>query len=307
MARFRFLIWGLLVGLMLVLGVGATSAQSETQWHTLCSGAPANRLTPGQQGRVTPGLPNVLRAQPRRGWDSTVLGYIPGGGVFTVLNGYGPQCGDGMWWYYVSYNGTAGWTPEGQFGVYWTEPYYNQPQPSPCQMATRLTPGGSARVTPGLPNVLRTQPRRGWDSQIVGYIPGGATFTVLNGYAAQCGDGMWWFYVSYNGTAGWTPEGQNGVYWTENYSQPSGCNSLPPRLQLGLWGIVTPGLPNTLRSQPTSSSARLGQIPAGGIFQVLQGPVCGGGINWWYVNYNGVAGWTGEGQWGTYWLAPTGV
>jgi uncharacterized protein YraI len=71
-----------------------------------------------------------------------------------------------------------------------------------------------------------------------------------------------------------------------------------------MWGRVTPGLPNNLRTQPSLSAAPIGQIPAGGLFRVLGGPVCADNSAWFQVNYNGVVGWTMEGQGFTYWLEP---
>lgn len=276
--------------------VSATSAQS------YCPGAPLTRLAAGQQGRVTPGLPNTLRSQPWSGAGSAVLGYIPAGGVFTVLEGYAAQCNQGMIWFFVSYNGLAGWTPEGQNGVYWLEPVSTVP--NTCSyLQPRLSIGAQGRVTPGLPNVIRAEPRRGSGSPILGYIPGGGVFTVLDG--PRCSDNITWWYVNYNGNFGWTGEGQGTTYWTEPTSNPGLCDSgLPSRLSAGMTGRVTPGLPNTLRETPSTFSRRLGQIPAGGTFAVISGPTCGQGIIWWLVQYNGIIGYTGEARYGEYWLEP---
>src|SRR4051812_9414206 len=91
-------------------------------------------------------------------------------------------------------------------------------------------------------------------------------------------------------------------------AQQSACyGGLAARLQIGGQGQVTPGLPNTLRSQPYTGydSVILGQIPAGGVFSVVSGANCFSGMNWWQVNYNGQIGWTPEGSpYGIYWLQP---
>lgn len=85
----------------------------------------------------------------------------------------------------------------------------------------------------------------------------------------------------------------------------SGCPGAPaPRLVVGQHGRVTPGLPNNLRSGAGIWYHRVGQIPGGGTFTVLDGPVCSGFYNWWQVNHRGTVGWTAEGAWGTYWLEP---
>lgn len=80
---------------------------------------------------------------------------------------------------------------------------------------------------------------------------------------------------------------------------------LPSRLRVGGMGRVTPGAPNNLRSQPSVSASLIGQIPGGATFQVLAGPLCDpAGIAWWQVNFNGLIGWTVEGQGNVYWVEP---
>ena len=129
--------------------------------------APMPRLIAGGQAQVIPGLPNVIRGLPGTGPSSPILGQIPGGGVFTVLTG--PICApEGRFWWQISYQGIVGWTPEGQGGIYWLQPYQPNLPPPACMLAPRLSAGTTGYVLPGLPNVLRTQPRRGQDSPIIG-------------------------------------------------------------------------------------------------------------------------------------------
>ncbi|HEX3050198.1 MAG TPA: SH3 domain-containing protein [Aggregatilineaceae bacterium] len=78
----------------------------------------------------------------------------------------------------------------------------------------RLTVGGTGRVLPGLPNVLRSLPNRTPESQIVGEIPAGDTFTVQAGPECDVEGHNWW-QVNYNGTVGWTAEGDSVDYWVE--------------------------------------------------------------------------------------------
>lgn len=90
---------------------------------------------------------------------------------------------------------------------------------------------------------------------------------------------------------------------------PSCPGTLPSRMIVGKTGRVTPGEPNNLNTQPSPpskdpNSQRLALIPAGGVFTVINGPVCGFGYTWWQVNYNGVLGWTAESGDGVYWLEP---
>lgn len=92
-----------------------------------------------------------------------------------------------------------------------------------------------------------------------------------------------------------------------NCPPPGDAAYLPPRLTIGQQARVTEGgIPNLLRDGPGQSGKLLGEIPSGGVFNVLDGPRCStlDKIIWWQVNYNGTVGWTAEGQTGSYWLEP---
>lgn len=194
--------------------------------------------------------------------------------------------------------------------------------PSNCgSMPSRLVIGQEGRVAAGdNPNNLRAEPFV--SGQYLGEIPPLGIFLVLDGPRCSA-DGAWW-YVNYNGTAGWTLEGQGGSYYLEPMSlvglqatvaptlaplvpppSPVVCNpSMPSRMIIGALGRVTPGIPNNVRAQAGSSAQYLGEIPAEGIFDVLAGPVCASGIAWWQVDYGGLVGWTAEGADGDYWIEP---
>jgi len=183
---------------------------SSTQAQTYCMSV-GSRLYAGVQAMVTPGLPNVLRAEPVQGNGNAILAYIPAGGVFTVMNG--PACNGGITWWQVSYNGVIGWTPEGQWNTYWAEPITYVPTPIPvsCPLPPRLYSGSVGRVTEGLPNRLRLDPTL--NGRVLRYIPAGGFFTVMSN--AVCADGMYWYQVNYNGAVGWTAEGRGNMYWLE--------------------------------------------------------------------------------------------
>lgn len=269
------------------------------------------RLIAGSWGRVTtwPNLPNRLRSSPS--YYGAVIGQIPAGGIFQTLSG--PQCVNGVNWWQVNYNGRVGWTAEGDGYTYWLEPYNFGPPPPPppvCQLTPRLSVGGQGRVTPGLPNVIRSAPgtqSTGANSVVIGQIPGGGVFSVLGG--PECGtDRRWWWLVNYNGVVGWTGEGEGSTYWVEPWSGgPVACpGALPSRLLPGSLGAVTmyPYLPNRVRTAPDFNSYVIGLIPPGGVFGVISGPYCNQNTAFWQVNYGGMVGWTGEGDATTYWLEP---
>ena len=176
------------------------------------------RLSVGTNARVTfyPALSNRLRQTP--GYGSSVVGRIPPGGVFYVYGDQtNPMCLQGMWWYHVNYEGRIGWTAEG-YGPnnYWLEPYPYTHPPTSCTLTPRLRIGQHGQITPGLPNVIRTAPgttASGANSVVIGSIPALGIFEVLAG--PECGlDGRYWWQVNYNGTIGWTAEGEGSLYWT---------------------------------------------------------------------------------------------
>jgi hypothetical protein len=80
---------------------------------------------------------------------------------------------------------------------------------------------------------------------------------------------------------------------------------LPSRLVPGQLARVTPGDPNNLRALPDVNAPLVGRMPGGSEFMVMTGPICdAAGLAWWQVNYNGLIGWTVEGQGTEYWLEP---
>ncbi len=86
---------------------------------------------------------------------------------------------------------------------------------------------------------------------------------------------------------------------------PQCTGFMPSRLVVGQQGRVTPGISNRIRNQPGLSSTILGQMPAGAVFDVLEGPVCdAAGIAWWRVRFGAVEGWTAEGQGSDYFTEP---
>jgi hypothetical protein len=80
---------------------------------------------------------------------------------------------------------------------------------------------------------------------------------------------------------------------------------MPSRLVTNAYGRVTPGKPNNMRNQANRLGAKVGEIPGDGLFYVLEGPVCDTeGRAWWRVDYNGLQGWTAEGEGTSYFTEP---
>ncbi len=103
----------LLLFLSLLLAAFPAAAQD-----SVCPDDMIPRLSAGLWARVSHDTANNLRHDP--GLRGRLLGTIPGGDIFRVLDG--PRCADGYVWWQVSYGGRAGWTAEGRPGDYWLEP-----------------------------------------------------------------------------------------------------------------------------------------------------------------------------------------
>jgi len=142
-------------------------------------------------------------------------------------------------------------------------------------------------------------------------LPGGHSLSIVGG-PYTCGNrAVWWQIRTENGNVGWAVEPDAASPDFETASVDLYCPGFSPasRLWIGIQARVTPGTPNKLNSKPErpalhADSQTIANIPAGAIFRVIGGPVCADGILWWQVNYNGVTGWTGEGQGSDYWVEP---
>jgi PA14 domain/Bacterial SH3 domain len=176
--------------------------------------------------------------------------------------------------------------------------------------ATPVVTGATATVTGAYKLNVRNMPSA-VGTTILTKINRNETYPVVG----RNGRSTWW-QLNVNGIIGWvngsyvTVVNATGVLVTDGTvplatATLNSCATAPtPRLIVGHLGRVTPGLPNNMRSQAGAGNALVGQIPPGGTFTVMSGPVCVAGSYWWQVNYNGLLGWTPEGGSGQYWLEP---
>lgn len=220
---------------------------------------------------------------------------------------------DSSWWQ-INVNGIVGWvsaryvTAANTGSVPVTSGVITPPVPTqpPVITGAAMTVTGAFRL-----NVRATpDPVNG---VVVVRINRNETYPIVG----RNSDSSWW-QINVNGTVGWvnaryvTAANTGNVPVTSQIvpTVPTGpvvqCPGfVPSRLVVGRQGRVTlTGSANNIRSTPGLTSAVIGLIPSGGVFSVLAGPQCSGGIAWWQVNFNGVVGWTAEGQGSDYWLEP---
>jgi len=91
-----------------------------------------------------------------------------------------------------------------------------------------------------------------------------------------------------------------GLTMTQYACPPDYVGYLPPRIRPGRASAAVEqgGVPNRLRSLPiadNTNAPQVGQVQPGRTLDaVLNGPACSGGFVWWYVEIDGIRGWTAE-------------
>lgn len=115
----------------------------------------------------------------------------------------------------------------------------------------------------------------------------------------------------YNAGVGRTPSSTVGPILTATSiptitQTPYVCPDAPAvSLEIEEWVMVSvdPPVANRVRSEPGLSSEVLGQVEPGEVVQVLDGPRCVDGYNWWRVrSLEGLEGWSAEGDAEGYWF-----
>jgi hypothetical protein len=93
-------------------------------------------------------------------------------------------------------------------------------------------------------------------------------------------------------------------------SPTASCAGAPrERLIIGERARVLPDDPRAVnvRRLPGTEHRLVTTIPINGIFQVLDGPVCADGFQWYKVHYREATGWLAEGDLTSYYVEPYGT
>lgn len=78
----------------------------------------------------------------------------------------------------------------------------------------------------------------------------------------------------------------------------------PAQLRPGDYAHVSDGPPNRVRTAAGLGGRVIGQVQAGELASVLEGPLCVDGYNWYRIDHARLTGWTAEGGGGEYWMLP---
>ncbi len=163
-----------------------------------------------------------------------------------------------------------------------------------CPAPLGLVIGGVGYVRGGV-NV-RAQPSA--SSAQVNYTTQNTIVTVLEGPVC---DGIYnWWRVELPGNGGWIAEGRPGRYWIYGAAAPAGtpvCSS-PLGFSLGSRVELLYGL--RVRDRAALDGLVLTVAPAGSVVDILEGPACNQGYNWWRVQVTVLGltyhGWVAEGE-----------
>ncbi len=255
----------------------------------------------GQLVFVKPGV--FIRTQPNA--SSPYVNYYTSSTTDTIVSG--PVC-DGIrynWWQ-VKGPENDGWVAEGSPGDYWIS---GGQTPGPhCQTAINLIVGKRAKLLRDLK--VHDQPA---DAALVLTVASSGQFVpVLEG--PTCGADLfnWWkIQVTVENVVytGWVADAQpGGNDWMISEDALNAPVCAPPLpLTIGSDGYVnyTDHKPKNLRSGPSNESQLVATLLDGIGFQIIAGPVCADGYNWWQISILSrpdVTGWLAEGGPDAYWI-----
>ncbi len=262
---------------------------------------PPLALAPGQLVNTRPGI--NLRNLPQ--FTGAVVSYLETSLTLRVEDG--PVCETGINWWRVrapaNYN--PGWVAEREFlgGRYLIFPVIDPADICPTPLT--LPPGTQAALLNG----LRVRAEPGSAGLVLTVAPAGTVATVIEG--PMCADTYnWWLVdVTVLGVAyrGWVAEGFDGRPFVDEPGEPPAVCSVPLPFTAGARGYVSyrDSKPKSLRAAPDRESELLFTLIDGVAFEVLGGPVCADGFNWWNVQIISrpdAVGWLAEGVPGTYWV-----
>lgn len=222
----------------------------------------------------------------------------------------GPVC-DGLrynWWQ-VRGPGNDGWVAEGVPGGYFMRVLSLPDDPNQCEPAAALTAGSRFRLL----NDLRVREAADPEALVLTVAPTGELVTVLEGPVCA-GNYNWWrvqvvvVNVQYTG---WVADrGTDGTPYVEDeFTVDAPVCGRPLNLTVGGQAYVNykdDELKN-LRAAPALNATLVASLLDGIGLEVLGGPVCNDGYNWWQVRVLSrpeVSGWFAEGGPAAYWLSP---
>jgi hypothetical protein len=169
-------------------------------------------------------------------------------------------------------------------------------QANGCYPPLALVVGGQILLRGGV-NV-RSQPSE--SGPLVNYYPSQVLLRLIGG--PICADGWNCWHVRGVGEPGWAVEGKPGFYFMKQYSVPNAPTCSTPLQTIQVGGRLRTITGSRVRQTPANNGFVITVVqPPGVTLDVIDGPYCADGFNWWkvrapYGNTNTlVEGWIAEG------------
>jgi hypothetical protein len=258
-------------------------------------------LQRGQQAFVRGGI--FVRTGPSE--STPYVNYYTESVTVTIVEG--PICDGQLFnWWRVRGPGQDGWIAEGTPNRYFI---YGSIPISECSAPGTLVVGQEARILNG----VRVREQADEDALVLTVAPFDSLVQVLEG--PVCADDLFWWRIRvtvvgvvYEGWAADADTGGTPLMLDEAARTASVCLR-PLPLTIGGRAYVDyddQELKN-LRAAPTTRAALVASLLDGIALDVIGGPVCSEGLNWWQVRVvprPDVTGWMAEGGNADPWLAP---
>lgn len=227
---------------------------------------------------------------------------------FTVIDG--PICNENYFWWQIQGHRVIGWVAQANN----VQPFITaiRAPGEPCAAALPLVAGQLVEL--GYAVRVRAEPSlRGL---VLTVAPFAGVVRILS-TEPVCAEGYNWRLVEVTVVGivyqGWLAEGTAGLPSEAFVVQPTQdplqvC--LPPlRLEIGTLGRVRyrDGTPKNLRAAPSQEAEVLYTLVENVPFEIVGGPICSRGMNYWQVRVLGTIqpiGWIAEGGRGNYWIGP---
>ena len=225
----------------------------------------------------------------------------------------GPVCADDLvWWQITGFGGEpgaqSGWVIErARTGQIYISPAIIAPN-EPCYAPLPLAVGDQVTALTG----VRLRNAASQSSYTITVVPIDGTMEILEG--PNCQDGInWWrvraaYQTSGQPVTGWIAEGFPENYWIATSDAITGQIDIPCVLPLTLAPgsriavNFRDGVPRRLRAAPSVGAAIVLEMPDEIALEVIAGPECVNGYNWWQVRVltTDYVGWIAEGRPGRY-------
>lgn len=228
----------------------------------------------------------------------------------------GPVCADGFNWWQIEGPDNPGWIAEGTPDFLLIFPDVPDVPVSTCEPPLTLAVGEQIILTTG----ARVRETPSLNGRVLTSLRTNTVLTVLGG--SVCANNFnWWQVRAPFGNSGttvdaWIAQGSFAstlVAADGTVSAAPAAVCAPPyrRLAVGVRAVVTyrDAQPKNLRAAPSRNAAIINTLLDGIAVDILDGPVCADGLNWWQVQVAGspeTGGWMAEGGTaaGGYWLIP---